>query len=29
MENNKGAENVSKGKHKKSKYDFETLSFDV
>ena len=29
MENNKGAENVSKGKHKKSKYDFETLRFDV
>ena len=29
MKNNKGAENVSKGKYKKSKYYFETVKFEV
>ena len=27
MKNNKGAENVSKGKYKKSKYYFETVDW--
>ena len=29
MKNNKGAENVSKGKYKKSMYYFETVRFGV
>ena len=29
IKNNKRAENVSKGKYKKSKYYFDTVKFDI